>query len=128
VTIKLATVTATASADAVAALLAGGSIAIRSGVRPATPGTAASGTLLASFTLNSPAFAGAVAGVAALSLSPALTATGMAAGTATWFRMLNSAAAAIMDGDVGTDLTLSSTSIAVGTVLSITSGGYTQGG
>lgn len=107
-----------------------GTFQIRSGTRPATADTTATGTLLATVTLANPAFGSASAsGVATLSDPAAVTA--VATGTATWFRGLSGGAAAVFDGDVtatggGGDLTLASTSITSGQSVDITGGTVTM--
>lgn len=107
---------------------AAGTIQIRSGTRPATADTAATGTLLATVTLADPAFGAASNGVATLA-DPA-SVTGVAAGTATWFRGLDSTGATVLDGDVsatggGGDLQLNTTTISVGLTIDVTGGSLT---
>jgi hypothetical protein len=105
-----------------------GYLEIRSGTRPAGPGSSASGTtLLATVTLIDPAFGTASSGVASLSNPAAVTAVGT--GTATWFRAFSSDGTALFDGKVGTsgqDLNLTSTSITSGQSVDITGGTITQ--
>jgi hypothetical protein len=107
-----------------------GKIRIYSGSKPAGPDTAISGqTLLAEFTLSDPAFTAGATGVQNLDVTPALTTTGLAAGTAAWFRALDSNNVAEIDGTVGTsgsDLNLNTTTISVGLAIEITSGSLTQ--
>lgn len=96
-----------------------GKLRIYDGVRPATGGSAT--TLLAEFTLGSPFSAAAAAG----SMSPTLPSdtTGVAAGTATWFRIVTSANAFVIDGSVGTsgaDCNLNTTTISIGVDVAIT--------
>lgn len=96
-----------------------GTLRIYDGVRPATGGSAT--TLLAEFTLGSPFSAAAAAG----SMSPTLPSdtTGVAAGTATWFRIVTSANAFVIDGSVGTsgaDCNLNTTTISIGVDVAIT--------
>lgn len=96
-----------------------GKLAIYDGTRPATGGTAT--TKLAEFTLGSPFSAGASSG----SMSPTLPSntTGLAAGTATWFRITTSGGTFVLDGSVGTsgqDLNLNTTTISVGVTVAIT--------
>nr|WP_062336183.1 hypothetical protein [Herbidospora sakaeratensis] len=132
---RINTAARNAAADAIADLLNGGVIRIYSGGQPATPATSASGTLLAEFTLSNPAFADAVNGVAALDVTPALTDTGIADGTAGWVRMLTSAEAGstglgVIDGAVtatggGGTLTLNTTTISTGVNVEVTSGNIT---
>lgn len=105
-----------------------GTIEIRSGSRPASANDAATGTLLATVTLIDPAFGAASNGVA--TLSDPVAVTGAAAGTATWFRALDSTGATVMDGSVtatagGGDLTLATTTISVGLTVDITGGTVT---
>lgn len=132
-TLTLALATRNALCDLLADTIdAGGSagkIEIRSGVRPADPDTAASGTLLATVTTIYPAFSAAAVGVATLADPVAVTAVG--AGTATWFRAMASNSAAKFDGRVtatggGGDLTLTTTAITVGLSVDITGGTLTQ--
>jgi hypothetical protein len=131
--LRLATTARNAAADAVVDLLDAGAgaatIQIRSGAQPATPQTAASGTLLATVTLADPAAGAASTGVATIS-DPA-SVTGVAAGTAGWARFLDSNAAAVMDCDVtatggGGGLELSTTTISVGVTVDMGAITYTQ--
>lgn len=87
---------------AVSAGAAAGTLKVYTGAQPATPETAATGTLLATFTLTDPALAAAVSGVATLDADPDLTTTVLADGTAGWFRIADSNALAVLDGEVGT--------------------------
>lgn len=129
--LQLSAAAASASADAVCALLNGGSIEIFSGSQPATADTAiTTQVLLATCTFGSPAFAAAVAGVAT-----AHTVTGEsdapASGTAAWMRALTSADAPVFDGTVGAvadeyDCVLSSTAITAHGSVTITSVTFTQ--
>lgn len=104
---------------------------IRSGTQPAGPDTAASGTLLASITLNDPAFTES-GGVLTIDESPAITdSSADNTGTASWFRILTSAGTAVLDGSVtatgnGGDLTLSTVSIVSGAAVTITGGTITE--
>ena len=96
-------------------------IRIYDGTRPATGGAAT--TLLAELTCSDPAAPAAAAGVLTFS---AITqdASANATGTATWFRMVDSAAGFVMDGNVGTtgsDLNLTTTSIVATQPVSISS-------
>jgi len=110
-----------AAADAVVDLLdadaSAGYVEIRSGTQPATAGTAASGTLLATVTLAATAFGAASAGVAtAAAIS---TVTGSADGTAGWFRAYDGAGTTVIDGSAGAsgsgaEMILSSTAITNG--------------
>lgn len=112
----LSAINTRANAGATAALLR-----IYSGPRPATGGTAT--TLLAELTMSDPAFNAPAAGAmtaAAITTDAAANATG----TAVWFRIVDSNGVAVLDGDVGvagTDLTLNTTSIVVGTPVAVSS-------
>jgi hypothetical protein len=102
-----------------------GTIEIRSGTRPADPDTTATGTLLATVTCIDPAFG--AASVGSKTLTDPAAVSGVAAGTATWFRAKDSTGAAKFDGRVtatggGGDLTLSTTSITVGLSVDVTGG------
>lgn len=119
---RLNQVTASVDAGSGAGLLR-----IYDGTRPATGGTAT--TLLAELTFSDPSFGAASDGVLTAS---AITqdAAANANGTATWFRVVDSAGTFVMDGNVGTsgsDLNLNSTSISTGVAVSITSFVLTEG-
>lgn len=121
-----------AAADAITALVnagaAGGKLQIRSGTQPAGPDSTATGTLLAELTLADPAFGAAAGGVAALAGTP-LSVTAVAAGTATWFRILDSDGVARVDGSVGVssaDLLVNTTTVSVGLDVEITDGTLTM--
>ena len=122
-----------AACDGVVDLLdagaAAGTLKIYTGSQPATPATAASGTLLATATLADPAFGASSTGVAT-GTDPA-SVTAVATGTAGWFRAADSDGNAIFDGDVtatggGGTMTLSSTSITSGGSVDITSLTFTM--
>lgn len=130
---RLAAASRSAAADAVVDLLDAGSgaatIEVRTGTQPATPATSATGTLLLTFTLNDPAFGAASSGVASLDVDPSITATGVAAGDAGWFRAKDSNGNVVFDGACatsGSELNLSTITVSIGLVVSITSGSYTQ--
>ena len=106
---------------------ASGKLRIYSGTRPATGGTAT--TQLAELPCSATFAPGASSGVLTLN---ALTtdASADATGTASWFRILTSANAAVVDGDVGTsgaDLNLNSTSLTIGGSVAVTSFTITAG-
>ena len=111
------TVAATA-AQAMAAALAtdigsAATIEIRSGSKPATPESAATGTLLATVAISGSFTA---SGGSLTSADPA-SVTVAASGTAGYFRLKTSGATAKVDGTVGTsgaDMNLSSTSLVAG--------------
>lgn len=119
--IRLATIGRNAAATAVVGLLdagaAAGKIEIRSGTQPADPQTTATGTVLATVTLSDPA--GGAASAGAVTITDPVSVTGVAAGTATWARFLDSNNNAVIDMDVtatggGGAITLSTTTISVG--------------
>lgn len=87
------------------------------------------GTLLASFDLPNPAFGNAAAGVATLLGVPIAT-TGVAAGTATYARVVNRNGDAILDTeDVGTSgnvVTMSTTTVSIGLDIDLTAMTVTQ--
>lgn len=127
--VRLSASLANALADQIDSTLGNaGTIKIYTGSQPATADTAASGTLLATFTLGSPGFGSASGGVITLSGTP-LTVAAAATGTAGWFRMATSGAAAVLDGSVGTSgnqINLNTTSITSGVNVTITSGTITM--
>lgn len=130
--LSLSAAAASALADQITTLVdagaAAGTLKVYTGVKPATPETAASGTLLATFTLADPAAAAAAAGVATWDFSPQIDATVAATGTAGWFRVADSNGTAVFDGTVGTagtDLTFPSVDWTSGDTVSLTSGGVT---
>lgn len=130
--LRLATATRNVMADAVDDRVNVGSgaatIKLYSGTQPVDANTGLSGnTLLATFTLDDPAFGAASAGTITLAGVPRNT-TGVAAGTATWFRCESSDPFTIFDGDVGTSsatLVLNTTTISVGVAVTITAGTFT---
>jgi hypothetical protein len=131
---RLSTTARNAMADAVADLMDAGSgagtIDVRTGTQPASAQDAASGTLLATFTAADPAFGAASTGVCTLDATPVLETTGLAAGTAGWFRAKDSTGATVFDGAVtatggGGQLELSTTTVSIGLTVQITSGTLT---
>jgi hypothetical protein len=140
VTIEISTAARNAACDAVVDLIDGGSgagvLRVYTGAPPATPGTAPSGTLLAEFTLSDPAFGSSANGTATLDVTPALTDTALATGTAGWCRFCDSTEAAgtglgVIDGTVtatggGGDLTLDNASVTLGLTVEVTSGTITM--
>lgn len=138
--VRINTAARNAGANAIVDLIDGGSgpgvIRIYSGSQPATPATSATGTLLAEFTCSDPAFGAASTGVKTLDVTPALTDTGIADGTAGWVRFLDSTEAAgtglgVIDGSVtatggGGLVELNTTTISTGANVEITSGTFTM--
>lgn len=122
-----------ALADALRALVdagaGAGKVRIYTASQPTGPDTAiTSQTLLAEVTLADPSFGAASNGVVTL-LGVPRTTTGLAAGTAAWFRMLDSNNVAIVDGAVGTsgaELNLNTLTISVGVSVEITTGTITM--
>ena len=112
--------------DEITALIDSGTagfLRIYDGVRPATGGAAT--TLLAELTMNTTSFPAASSGSMTAN---AITAdsSANASGTATWFRITDSAGNAVVDGSVGTtssgeDLELNTTTITSGVEVSISS-------
>lgn len=107
----------------------GGSALLRiySGTRPATGG--AETTILAELTCNATFAPDASGGVLTLNAITGDTSAN-ATGTATWFRILTSAASPMIDGNVGTsgsDLNLTTTSIVATQPVNITSFTITEG-
>ena len=104
-----------------------GFLRIYDGTRPATGGAAT--VLLAELTFSSTSFPAASGG--AMSAN-AITddSSANATGTATWFRVVDSAGTFVMDGSVGTsgsDLNLNTTSINLGVAVSVTQFDLTDG-
>ena len=129
---RIATTARNAAADAVVDLLdagpAAGTVQIRTGAQPATPNTAASGTLLATFTLSDPAFGAASSGTA--TAAAIASTTGVAAGDAGYFRALDSTGAAVLDGSItatggGGDMTMNTITVSNGLTITITSWTFT---
>lgn len=131
---RLPTASRNAATNAVTALVdadvGAGTIQIRTGAQPASANDAATGTLLATITLADPAWSASVAGVSTLDATPVLATTGVAAGTAGWFRMLDNSGDTILDGAVtatggGGELELNTTTISIGVAVEITAGTLT---
>jgi hypothetical protein len=105
-------------------------VQIRSGSQPATPATAATGTLLAEFALPDPCFGNAASGVATANAITGVV--GLAAGDAGYFRVLDGNVAAVMDGSCGVgagfDMNLNTVTISVGVNVGITAWTVTMPG
>ncbi len=133
-TVRINDAARNAATAAIAALIDGGAgaghLRVYTGAQPAGPASAPSGTLLLDFTLSDPAYAAPAGGTAALDVTPAVTALGLAAGNAGWFRLLDSTEAGtdgqgIIDGSVtasggGGDLELDTVAITVGVTVTVT--------
>lgn len=112
-----------------------GRIRLYSTPRPAGPDTAPSGTLLAEIVLGSTAFGSAASGSATLDVSTPRVTTGLADGTAVWWRVLTHAQAigtglGLVDGTIttaggGGDMIASTTAITTGGSVEVTGGTIT---
>jgi hypothetical protein len=78
----------------------GGALELRDGVRPASPATAATGTILASITTPTAAFSTAASGTKDMT-GTWEDASANASGDATWFRLNNVGDTYRLDGNVG---------------------------
>jgi hypothetical protein len=99
-----------------------GQARLYTGTQPASADTAPSGTLLASFVLEDPAFASATAGSIVLDADPDINATAVASGTAGYLRFVDSTGVAVFDGSVGTsgtDFIVNTTSIVSGQTVTL---------
>lgn len=102
-------------------------ILVYSGVQPASPAVAASGTLLATFLATDPAGAiTAPTNVARLTFGAFSDVTAVGTGNAGWFRITDNSGDVIADGEVtvtggGGQLTIGSLAITTGGTVSITS-------
>lgn len=108
---------------------AAGKIEVRTGTQPATPETAATGTLLATIVLGDPSYGAPATGV--ITGADPAPVTAVASGTATWCRQLDSTGAAVLDGDVtatggGGYLQLATTTLSTGLSVDVTSLSLTQ--
>lgn len=103
-----------------------GLLKIYDGTRPATGGAIT--TLLVTLTMTDPSFPAASGGI--ITANTITGAVGVAASTATWFRLEDSNGVQVVDGDVGisgSDLNLTSTSITIGGQVDVTSMVLTAG-
>lgn len=103
-----------------------GKIFIYTGAQPASPDSAATGTLLATLALS--ATAGTVSN-GVLTFNTITDGTAVATGTAGYARVVTSANAAVLDLDVGTSATsviLNTTSIVTGGPVQISSASITE--
>lgn len=123
--VTLATALRSAMAAAMADVLDGGTVQIRSGTRPAGPGATATGSLLATVAVVVSETDGVI------TLADPAPVTGVGDGEATWCRFLDSGGTAVMDGKVtatggGGDLTLATTTISTGLTVDVTGGTITM--
>lgn len=120
---SLRTALATAVLTAIDTDAGAGKIEVRSGTQPATGDTAATGTLLATIVLADPA--GTVA-TGVLTFTDPAAVSAVAAGTASWFRLMDNSGDTVLDGDVtatggGGQLQLATTALTVGLSVDVTS-------
>lgn len=131
-TTRIANGVAAAAVDAAVGELdagaAAGYVEIRTGAQPASVGTAASGTLLATLTLSDPAFGAATSANPAVATANAITGdtSADASGTAGWFRAYDSDGNAKIDGTVteeggGGEMEIDNVAIVAGGTVTMTS-------
>ncbi len=123
--IRLAGDAASRQADALGALLAGGTLEIHGGTQPKEPEKEHTARVLAIFELLDPAFARAAGGIMQLR-KPKPTAV-RHNGRATWFRFRTKGGDAVFDGDIGVrdaSLILPALDLPVGAELEIASYAY----
>lgn len=118
-TIRIADQTQSDMVDVPAVAANSGKVIIYTGAQPLDPDDADTGTKLVEFDLQATAFTGT--GATRTCAGVPISGTGLAAGTAGWFQVVGSADEDIIDGSVGTDLTLDNTSIEVGQTVNLTS-------
>lgn len=112
-TFRLALAARNAEADAFASLLDGGTASFYSGAQPATPETAASGTLIGTQTLANPAFGAASSGV--ITANAAAVGTVSTGGSPGWVRLKTAGGTAVADftcGTSGADATINKATFA----------------
>lgn len=103
---------------------AGGKLRIYDGTRPATGGTATN--LLAEFTLGTPFAPASSGGVLSPNIPSPVNAS--ANGTATWFRVVKADGTThCLDGSVGSEMSLNTTTVSSGLQLSVTGWTITRG-
>ena len=132
-TIQLSTAVRNARLDAIETTIGvSAKLQIWTGSVPATPATAASGTKLVETTLASDWAAAAASGAKSFNGTP-IAGTGIAGGTAGYFRIVDNAGTTChMQGTItatggGGDMTLDNTSIANGQAVNVTSFTLTDG-
>jgi hypothetical protein len=108
---------------------AAGRLRVYTGSKPATPETAASGTLLADIALNDPAFGASAAGVVTLDVTPEpADSSANNTGTAGYARFTDSDGNGVLDCSVGTsgaEVNLNTLSVVSGVAVTVTSCTYT---
>jgi hypothetical protein len=125
-TVRVSTSVRNATVDAARGLIDAGSgagkLRIYTGAQPATPATAATGTLLVEIALNDPATdTAASGGSASLDVSPAVSGVAVASGTAGYARLLDSNNNALIDAAIPADLSIDNSSIVLGGTVSVSS-------
>lgn len=103
-----------------------GKLVFYDGTRPATGGAATNE--VATLTLSDPSAPAASSGT--LTFSSITGDTNATGGTATWYRLMTSANAAVVDGSVGTsgsDINLDNNVISAGATVNVTSLVFTEG-
>lgn len=100
---------------------AAGTVSVYTGTQPATANDAATGTLLATVTLNDPAYGAASAGVATLDVDPVPSTTAVAGGTPGWYRIKDSTGTTVRDGSL-----TGASAISTGDTVQITTGTLTM--
>ena len=121
---RRATATRQAVGDAEKALFNSGTIQVRTGSQPATPDTAASGTLLGTLTFSATAFGSTNSSGVATANSITSDTSADASGTAGHARLLNSSAAIVGDvtcGQGSGDISFDNSVIVAGGVIAISS-------
>lgn len=121
INVAVRTALATALRDQIDLGTGAGYVEIRTGSQPATPATAASGTLLATVTLADPS--GTISnGVLTLSGLPKTDTAADNTGTAGWFRIYASDGTSVLDGSAGssgTDMIIDNPALVAGQQFSI---------
>ena len=126
-TLKLHPDTCSAEADAFAARLNGGTANFYSGSQPSAATAAATGTLIGTQTLGSPAFAAASSGTVVA--NPAAVGTVSTAGSPGYVRLKTAGGATVADmscATSGADATINKASFAVGEAIVLVAFSYTR--
>lgn len=127
-TFKKGNAAVNAEADAFTAKLDGGYIEVRAGAQPSSVDATATGTLLATITLNNPAFSDQTNGVATLDVP--VEGAAVATGVAGWARFYSSSDEPIIDCNVteaggGGELIIADENIAASDPVKVTAFTYT---
>lgn len=104
---------------------------LRNGTQPANANTAPAGSVLATVTLPSDSFSAAASGT--IAKAGTWSGTASATGTPTWFRIRTAGDAGTtnttdkrLDGAVGSDLTLDSSTVTSGQTITVATATFTQ--